>query len=80
VKTANDTSYGLASAVWTNDINKAHYVAKKLQAGFVWINCAFVSDPSLPGGGYKQSGWGRELGREGLDAYLQTKSVFAALG
>jgi phenylacetaldehyde dehydrogenase len=80
VKTANDTSYGLASAVWTNDINKAHYVAKKLQAGFVWINCAFVSDPSLPGGGYKQSGWGRELGQEGLDAYLQTKSVFAALG
>jgi phenylacetaldehyde dehydrogenase len=80
VKTANDTSYGLASAVWTNDINKAHRVAKKLQAGFVWINCAFVSDPSLPGGGYKQSGWGREMGQEGLDAYLQTKSVFAALG
>ncbi|HTT82842.1 MAG TPA: aldehyde dehydrogenase family protein [Rhizomicrobium sp.] len=78
-KEANDTTYGLASAVWTKDISKAHLLAKKLQAGFVWINCEFVSDPSLPGGGYKQSGWGREMGQEGLDAYLQTKSVFAAL-
>jgi phenylacetaldehyde dehydrogenase len=78
-KEANNTSYGLASAVWTKDISKAHLLAKKLQAGFVWINCEFVSDPSLPGGGYKQSGWGREMGQEGLDAYLQTKSVFAAL-
>jgi phenylacetaldehyde dehydrogenase len=78
-KTANDTTYGLASAVWTNDINKAHLLAKKLQAGFVWINCEFVSDVSLPGGGYKQSGWGREMGPDGIEAYLQTKSVFAAL-
>ena len=78
-RTANDTTYGLASAVWTNDINKAHLLAKKLQAGYVWINCAAVSDVSLPMGGYKQSGWGREMGSEGLDAYLQTKSVFAAL-
>ncbi|HLY58223.1 MAG TPA: aldehyde dehydrogenase family protein, partial [Stellaceae bacterium] len=78
-RTANDTTYGLASAVWTNDINKAHLLAKKLQAGFVWINCEFVSDVSLPGGGYKQSGWGREMGPDGLEAYLQTKSVFAAL-
>ena len=45
----------------------------------VWINCQFVSDPSMPGGGFKQSGWGRELGEEGLNAYLETKSVFAAL-
>lgn len=79
VAEANDTTYGLASAVWTKDISKAHLVAKKLQAGFVWINCEFASDPSMPAGGYKQSGWGRELGKEGLDAYLQTKSVFTAL-
>jgi phenylacetaldehyde dehydrogenase len=76
---ANNTTYGLASAVWTQDISKAHMMAKKLQAGFVWINCAFISDVSLPGGGFKQSGWGREMGQEGLDAYLQTKSVFTAL-
>jgi len=76
---ANDTNYGLASAVWTRDLRKAHLMAKKLQAGFVWLNCALASDPSLPAGGYKQSGWGRELGREGLDAYLETKAVFASL-
>jgi phenylacetaldehyde dehydrogenase len=76
---ANDTTYGLASTVYTSDISKAHRSAKALQAGFVWINCHFVSDPSLPGGGYKQSGWGREMGAEGLDAYLQTKSVFTSL-
>lgn len=76
---ANDTTYGLACAVWTRDISKAHLMAKRLQNGFVWINCQFVSDVSLPGGGFKQSGWGRELGAEGLDAYLQSKSVFTAL-
>jgi acyl-CoA reductase-like NAD-dependent aldehyde dehydrogenase len=76
---ANDTSFGLASTVYTRDISKAHRAAKALQAGFVWINCHFISDPSLPGGGFKQSGWGRELGAEGLDSYLQTKSVFTSL-
>jgi phenylacetaldehyde dehydrogenase len=76
---ANDSTFGLASAVWTQDISKAHLVAKELRAGFVWINCQFVSDSSMPGGGFKQSGWGRELGEEGLNAYLETKSVFAAL-
>jgi phenylacetaldehyde dehydrogenase len=76
---ANDTTYGLASAIWTRDISKAHLLAQKLQAGFVWVNCQFASDPSLPAGGYKQSGWGRELGKEGLDAYLETKSVFISL-
>lgn len=76
---ANDTEYGLASSVWTRDINKAHYVAQRFEAGCTWINCAFVNDPSMPGGGFKQSGWGREGGKEGLDAYLETKKVFALL-
>jgi phenylacetaldehyde dehydrogenase len=79
VELANDTTYGLAAAVWTKDINKSHLLAKRLQAGFVWLNCHYILDNSLPAGGYKQSGWGRELGPEGLDPYLQTKTVFAAL-
>ncbi|MFJ8023558.1 aldehyde dehydrogenase family protein [Streptomyces sp. NPDC096311] len=79
VAMANDTTYGLAAAIWTKDIGKSHLIAKKLQAGFVWLNCHYVLDNSLPAGGYKQSGWGRELGAEGLEPYLQTKSVFAAL-
>jgi len=76
---ANDTTYGLASAVWTRDISKAHTLAKRIQAGTVWINCQMASDLSVPYGGYKQSGWGRENGWEGLEAYLQTKSVFVQL-
>jgi phenylacetaldehyde dehydrogenase len=76
---ANDTTYGLAATVWTRDINKAHRITQEFEAGCVWINCAFVNDPSMPGGGYKQSGWGREGGEEGLQAYLETKKVFALL-
>jgi phenylacetaldehyde dehydrogenase len=76
---ANDTSYGLAAAVWTRDVQKAHTMAKLLQAGQVWVNCHLVYDYSMPYGGYKQSGWGREYGQEGLEEYLQTKSVFVAL-
>ena len=74
---ANDTEYGLAAAVWTRDINKAHTIARKIQSGIVWINCQLMADPSLPLGGYKQSGWGREGGQEGLEAYLQSKAVIA---
>jgi len=76
---ANDSSYGLASAIWIRDISRAHRVAKRIEAGTVWINCQLANDPSVPFGGYKQSGWGRENGWEGVDAYLQTKSVFAEL-
>jgi phenylacetaldehyde dehydrogenase len=79
VATANDTIYGLAAGIWTRDIKKAHSMASKIKAGTVWINCYNVFDASLPFGGYKQSGWGREMGHEVLEHYTEVKSVCAAL-
>jgi aldehyde dehydrogenase (NAD+) len=79
VQRANNTFYGLAAAVWTRDVSKAHYLAKKLKAGTVWINCYDVFDAAAPFGGFKMSGQGRELGEEGLKAYTETKTVVVAL-
>jgi len=76
---ANDSEYGLGAGIWTRDISKAHTLAKKLRAGTVWINCYNVFDASLPFGGYKQSGWGREMGHEVLEAYTEIKAVTAQL-
>src|SRR5215831_9144288 len=76
---ANDTDYGLGAGIWTKDISKAHALAKKIRAGTVWINCYNVFDASLPFGGYKQSGWGREMGHEVLEAYTEVKAVTTQL-
>jgi acyl-CoA reductase-like NAD-dependent aldehyde dehydrogenase len=76
---ANDSNYGLAAAVWTKDIKKAHYVARKLQAGTVWINTYNVYDTAAPFGGYKQSGFGREMSMHALEHYTQVKSVWVDL-
>jgi acyl-CoA reductase-like NAD-dependent aldehyde dehydrogenase len=76
---ANDTIYGLAAAVWTNDLTKAHRVARGIRAGTVWVNTTGLFDPAVSFGGYKQSGFGRELGRHSLETYTQTKSVWVSL-
>ena len=76
---ANDTIYGLAASVWTRDLSTAHKMARRIRSGTVWINCHNVFDASLPFGGYKQSGWGREMGEEVLHNYTEVKAVTAAL-
>ena len=76
---ANDTQYGLAAAVWTRDVKKAHYVARRLQAGTVWINTYNVYDTAAPFGGYKASGFGREMSAHALEHYTQVKSVWVDL-
>lgn len=73
---ANDTTYGLAAGRWTENVRNAHYVASKLQAGTVWVNCYNVLDAASPFGGFKQSGIGREMGSYALNNYTEVKSVF----
>lgn len=76
---ANDTEFGLSAAIWTRDVSAAHRLARRLKAGTVTINTGMVTGPNLPFGGFKQSGWGREGGAEGIAAYTESKTVITAL-
>ncbi len=76
---ANDTAFGLAASIWTRDLSTAHKLAGRIRSGTVWVNCHNVFDASLPFGGYKESGWGREMGEEALRNYTETKAVTVAL-
>lgn len=80
IASANDTDYGLAASIFTQDITRGHRVARKLQAGSVWINSSGDNIVQMPFGGYKHSGIGRELGEYGLENYTQVKSVYVNLG
>ena len=76
---ANQTMYGLAAGIWTRDIAKAHRAARAIRAGTVWINTYNFYDSGAPFGGFKASGFGRDLGKDALDGYLETKTVWVAL-
>ena len=79
IRICNRSIYGLAAAVWTKDVGRAHAMARKIQAGTVWINLWDGFDVASPFGGYKQSGFGREMGVHALEMYTQTKSVWVKL-
>jgi aldehyde dehydrogenase (NAD+) len=79
ISIANDSMYGLAAAVWTTDLSTAHKVARGIRAGTVWVNTSGLYDPATSFGGYKQSGFGRELGLHSIETYTQTKSVWVSL-
>jgi acyl-CoA reductase-like NAD-dependent aldehyde dehydrogenase len=79
VTAANATEFGLAGSVWTRDVSKAHRIAGAIRAGLIWVNAHGVPDPAIPFGGYKQSGWGREQGREAIDGFTELKSVMVRL-
>jgi acyl-CoA reductase-like NAD-dependent aldehyde dehydrogenase len=79
VRLANQTMYGLAAGIWTKDIRKAFRVARAVRAGTVWINTYNLYDSAAPFGGFKASGFGRDLGREALDGYSETKTVWVGL-
>jgi acyl-CoA reductase-like NAD-dependent aldehyde dehydrogenase len=79
VALANDTTYGLAATAWTQDVGRAHRMLKRLHAGSVQVNCQLVFDHDVPFGGHKQSGWGHEFGKEGIDMYMKTKSAWIQL-
>jgi aldehyde dehydrogenase (NAD+) len=76
VARANATNFGLGSGVWTRDVSKAHRLARSIRAGSVWVNCYQAMDPAMPFGGYEMSGYGREGGKQHLEEYLNTKSVW----
>ena len=80
IRIANDSRFGLAAGVWTNDVKKAISFARGVKAGTVWVNTYNMTDNALPFGGYKDSGFGRELGAAALDIYTQTKTVWIDLG
>jgi acyl-CoA reductase-like NAD-dependent aldehyde dehydrogenase len=79
VAMANGTRYGLAASIWTGDVARAHLLARRLQAGVVWVNCFGEFDDAAPFGGYKESGWGRDLSHHALDGFLQVKAVWTKL-
>ena len=79
VRLANDTMYGLGASIWSNDLSRVHRLIPRIKAGTVWVNCHSMLDASLPFGGYKQSGFGREMGRAALDLFTETKAVMMAV-